>query len=1530
MIDPHLGPLADNGGPTPTMLPAADSPAVDAGDNNGAPSVDQRGTLRPLGGTVDIGAVEAVFLTVTRFDDGNLPGQLRRAIRDANDLGGSHVIYLPAGTYHLTVPGANEDGNLTGDLNILHNITLVGAGAGQTIIDASALGDRAFHVEPGATLSISGVTIEGGSTTGDGGAILNDHGTLLISHSELKDNSAAQGGAVANETSSNASGAFPVSKLASSTNGIDAATGTIAVADASQFPTTLPFTIAIDKEEMTVTDVAGDTLFVTRGANGTTAASHAFGAQVSVVGGTATTTLAAIQSRIAVTDVSVFPSNPGFFIQVGSEEMQVVAISPQDNTFTVIRGVNGTTVATHAAGERVGLVTLSIDSSTLDGNTATSGGGAYNLGGMSIINSTLSGNSASQGGGILNDGDSSTTFGGLVTLTNDTISGNQATGSGGGVGSIATFPELALHNTIVAGNAASSGNADLNGAFTSLGHNLIGDIGSASGLTDGVNGDQAGGNGNPTIDPLLSPLRNNGGPLPTMALLPGSPAIDAGDDAGAPATDERSIARNQGPHVDIGAYEVAYDLVVDLPGGGTQSLFTPLGQGLTQMSSPNGAFQPFTFENPSHSLTIVSHSGGNDVISVGQLESGFTVGVNGDGQGDKIQLLSGSVLNPAGGETILGNDTLAGVGTVATPLTLNADANLAPDAADPLTVTSNLTLGPGSNFVETLAGPVAGSGYDQVVVTGTGVITLGGATLDATKLASFIPAAGSQFTIINNQTGNPIVGTFAGLPEDQLFAIGNGAFWITYHGGASGNDVVLNVAEPPTVAAQSGSSVEGATFAGTLATFADTVPNANPADYSASIVWGDGATTPGTISGSQAAGFTVTGSHVYKEEGNYATTVLISDLAGTASAAGTIQVADAPLTAEAAAIASTEGATFSGAVATFTDADPNGSASDYTASILWGDGQTSPGTISGSENTGFTVTASHAYAEEGAYTATVTISDHGSNATAVDNVQVADAPLAAAAGPTLNATEGAPFTAAVASFADANPNATAADFTVAIDWGDHNTSTGTVTGDAAGGFAVIGTHAYAEEGSYTINVTINDAGGSQATASATVQTADASLTASGTSINAVDGIVSAQAVVATFVDLGGSESVADYSAAIDWGDGNASPGTIVANSDGSFSVEGGHAYASLGSYTVTVSITHENGISATAQSTALVQFNTGLLVLDPTHAGALNDLGNGTIQVSGGEIQVDSSSRAAIIAAGRGTLSASKFLVSGSPGVFTLGRATLTGPVTSGATALSDPLTGLIAPSPDPAPHAAVFAHGVQQLTLDPGTYAGGIHVDGRAVVTLNPGTYYLEGGGLSVSGRASLIGEGVTIYNAGSNGTRSNGKHVEECDSIIVSGRGSLQLSAPESGSLESIAVFQDRTAPSPMIVSGAASVQVSGLIYAADATLIVTGDAQLAVRGDVANGLEAACIFDDVSVSGRALLSINAAQNAQTSGGDSSSAANTASGSSTGDAAHDDLRALESFFQSLIDSSHGDEPSLWAIGLGDGGEHDGFGRRH
>jgi chitodextrinase len=54
---------------------------------------------------------------------------------------------------------------------------------------------------------------------------------------------------------------------------------------------------------------------------------------------------------------------------------------------------------------------------------------------------------------------------------------------------------------------------------------------------------------------LLGPLADNGGATPTMALLPGSAAIDAGDDAVCPATDQRGVTRPQGAHCDIGAYE---------------------------------------------------------------------------------------------------------------------------------------------------------------------------------------------------------------------------------------------------------------------------------------------------------------------------------------------------------------------------------------------------------------------------------------------------------------------------------------------------------------------------------------------------------------------------------------------------------------------------------------------------------------------------------------------------------------------------------------------------------------------------------------------------------------------------------------------------------------------------------------------------------------------------------------------------------------------------------------------------------------
>jgi hypothetical protein len=116
---------------------------------------------------------------------------------------------------------------------------------------------------------------------------------------------------------------------------------------------------------------------------------------------------------------------------------------------------------------------------------------------------------------------------------------------------------VTIYNTLVAGNGGVS---DVIGAFTSHGHNLIGDGDAGSGF---ASNDLVGTSASP-IDPRLGMLGNNGGPMPTMALLPGSPALDAGGDANAPAADERGVARPQGTHVDIGAFELPVPISFNL------------------------------------------------------------------------------------------------------------------------------------------------------------------------------------------------------------------------------------------------------------------------------------------------------------------------------------------------------------------------------------------------------------------------------------------------------------------------------------------------------------------------------------------------------------------------------------------------------------------------------------------------------------------------------------------------------------------------------------------------------------------------------------------------------------------------------------------------------------------------------------------------------------------------------------------------------------------------------------------------------
>src|SRR5207253_2623665 len=137
--------------------------------------------------------------------------------------------------------------------------------------------------------------------------------------------------------------------------------------------------------------------------------------------------------------------------------------------------------------------------------------------------------------------------------------------------------------------------------------------------------------------------------------------------------------------------------------------------------------------------------------------------------------------------------------------------------------------------------------------------------------------------------------------------------------------------------------------------------------------------------------------NTYAEEGGYSVTVAITDHGASATANSTANVADAALAASAKTVTPTEGKSFSGVVASFSDADPNGTSTDYSATIKWGDGQTSAAAITAISLHDALPIWTNTYAEEGGYSVTVAITDHGASATANSTANVADAALAASA-----------------------------------------------------------------------------------------------------------------------------------------------------------------------------------------------------------------------------------------------------------------------------------------------------------------------------------------------------------------------------------------------------------------------------------------------------------------------------------------------------------------------------------------------------
>ena len=413
-------------------------------------------------------------------------------------------------------------------------------------------------------------------------------------------------------------------------------------------------------------------------------------------------------------------------------------------------------------------------------------------------------------------------------------------------------------------------------------------------------------------------------------------------------------------------------------------------------------------------------------------------------------------------------------------------------------------------------------------------------------------------------------------------------------GGASALAIATaTVADAPlTASGLSFTATEGTAFSGVLATFTDPNPLATPSSFTASITWGDGHSSAGTI-GYDAAHktFTVSGSNTYTQAGSYRPAISIHDLGGaSALAIATATVADAPLTASGLSFTATEGTAFSGVLATFTDPNPLATPSSFTASITWGDGHSSAGTIGyDAAHKTFTVSGSNTYTQAGSYRPAISIHDlGGASALAIATATVADAPLTAS-GLSFTATEGTAFSGVLATFTDPNPLATPSSFTASITWGDGHSSAGTIGYDAAHKtFTVSGSNTYTQAGSYRPAISIHDLGGASALAIATATVADAPLTASGPSFTATEG-TAFSGVLATFTDPNPLATPSSFTASITWGDGHSSAGTIGYDAaHKTFTVSGSNTYTQAGSYRPAISIHDLGGASALAIATATV------------------------------------------------------------------------------------------------------------------------------------------------------------------------------------------------------------------------------------------------------------------------------------------------------------------------------------------------------
>jgi hypothetical protein len=562
---------------------------------------------------------ETVAINFTTGVDASGQVSLRSAVQAADHTGGANTIILPAGQYNLTkADGAAEANDASsGDLDIYTtNLTLVGAGANVTTIDASAIKDRVFLIQAGGVVQVSGVTITGGSAIGSGGvAYLDGSSTLSLTNCVLTGNYAigSKGGTPTGGTMNGFGGAVYNSGALTVTNctlsgnyAIGGAGG--ARVDGDGGGGGGGFGGAIYNASAGTVQLNNDTVdsnYAIGGDGGDGGNSNGGGGGGGFGGG-----------------------GGGFAGNGGGG-----GFGGGGGGYNANGGVGGFGGGGGGGGN--------------GGNGGGGGGGFGGGGGNGGNGAGGGGGGAGLGGGLFDNSGN----GGSVQILNCTVTQNHAIGGrggpgfarfngtggfGGGGGVIDYTGTIFVQNTIIAGNTGNS--PDVFGAlFTSGSYNLIGDGTGSSGFSTAA--DQVGTAANP-IDPMLGQLQDNGGPTPTRAPLPGSRAIDKGILSGGVPTDQRGLRRtfvnagiakpSGGDGTDIGAVEVGSPDVVYVVGvdhsltqvsyAGSVVL-SGAGSILAVSSATNSAGQDVVFAITSDTHLWQHDAAGWRILSAGSFQS---------------------------------------------------------------------------------------------------------------------------------------------------------------------------------------------------------------------------------------------------------------------------------------------------------------------------------------------------------------------------------------------------------------------------------------------------------------------------------------------------------------------------------------------------------------------------------------------------------------------------------------------------------------------------------------------------------------------------------------------------------------------------------------------------------------------------------------------------------------------------------------------------------------------------------------------